>query len=94
MAGIDDIIQLEPFSDDAFFENIEKADKKRTETIDKVNEIDYKWTTEYAKSEEDQAAVAALMEQLKVSSTRGGVVSLSILMQQPIKIVKPIKTWK
>ncbi|CAH0146925.1 putative ribonuclease YokI [Peribacillus frigoritolerans] len=75
LAGIDDIIQLEPFSDDAFFENIEKAETKRTETIDKINEIDHKWTTEYAKSEEDQAAVTALMEQLKVSSTRGGVVS-------------------
>ncbi|MCY8938850.1 ribonuclease YeeF family protein [Peribacillus frigoritolerans] len=75
LAGIDDIIQLEPFSDDAFFENIEKAETKRTQTIDKVNEIDHKWTTEYAKSEEDQAAVTALMEQLKVSSTRGGVVS-------------------
>ncbi|MED3995591.1 T7SS effector LXG polymorphic toxin [Peribacillus frigoritolerans] len=74
-SGIDDIIQLEPFSDDAFFENIEKAETKRTETIDKVNEIDHKWTTEYAKSEADQAAVTALMEQLKVSSTRGGVVS-------------------
>lgn len=74
-AGIDDIIQLDPFSDDAFFENIEKAETKRTETIDKVNETDHKWTTEYAKSEEDQAAVTALMEQLKVSSTRGGVVS-------------------
>lgn len=74
-SGIDDIIQLEPFSDDAFFENIEKAETKRTETIDKVNEIDHKWTAEYAKSEADQAAVAALMEQLKVSSTRGGVVS-------------------
>ncbi|MDM5452150.1 T7SS effector LXG polymorphic toxin [Peribacillus simplex] len=75
LAGIDDIIQLEPFSDDAFFENIEKAETKRTETIDKVNEIDHKWTTEYAKSETDQAAVAALMEQLKASSTRGGEVS-------------------
>ncbi len=75
LAGIDDIIQLEPFSDDAFFENIEKAETKRTQTIDKVNEIDHKWTTEYAKSEEDQAAVTALMEQLKESSTRGGVVS-------------------
>lgn len=75
LAGIDDIIQLEPFFDDAFFENIEKAETKRTQTIDKVNEIDHKWTTEYAKSEEDQAAVTALMEQLKVSSTRGGVVS-------------------
>ncbi|MDR4924879.1 T7SS effector LXG polymorphic toxin [Peribacillus simplex] len=75
LAGIDDIIQLDPFSDDAFFENIEKAETKRTETIDKVNEIDHKWTTEYAKSEADQAAVTALMEQLKVSSTRGGVVS-------------------
>ncbi|WP_370016269.1 T7SS effector LXG polymorphic toxin [Peribacillus sp. B2I2] len=74
-SGIDDIIQLEPFSDDVFHENIEKAEKKRTETIDKVNEIDHKWTAEYAKSEADQAAVAALMEQLKVSSTRGGVVS-------------------
>ncbi|MGM1032756.1 MAG: ribonuclease YeeF family protein [Bacillota bacterium] len=75
LAGIDDIIQLEPFSDDAFFENIEKAETKRTQTIDKVNEIDHKWTTEYAKSEADQAAVTALMEQLKESSTRGGVVS-------------------
>lgn len=75
MAGIDDLIQLEPFSDDAFFENIEKAETKRTQTIDKVNEIDHKWTAEYAKSEEDQAAVMALMEQLKISSTRGGVVS-------------------
>ncbi|MFE4813583.1 T7SS effector LXG polymorphic toxin [Peribacillus simplex] len=74
-SGIDDIIQLEPFSDDAFFENIEKAETKRTQTIDKVNEIDHKWTTEYAKSEADQAAVLALMEQLKVSSTRGGEVS-------------------
>ena len=74
-AEIDDIIQLEPFSDDGFFENMEKAEKKRTQTIDKVNEIDHKWTAEYAKSEEDQAAVAALMEQLKVSSTRGGEVS-------------------
>ncbi|MDM5360427.1 T7SS effector LXG polymorphic toxin [Peribacillus sp. ACCC06369] len=74
-SGIDDIIQLEPFSDDSFFENIEKADKKLTQTIDKVNEIDHKWTTEYAKSEEDQAAVTAVMEQLKVSSTRGGEVS-------------------
>ncbi|MGE7608067.1 T7SS effector LXG polymorphic toxin [Peribacillus frigoritolerans] len=75
LAGIDDIIQLEPFSDDAFHENIEKAEKKRTETIDKVTEIDHKWTAEYAKSEADQAAVTALMEQLKISSTRGGVVS-------------------
>ncbi|MFF2496842.1 ribonuclease YeeF family protein [Peribacillus sp. NPDC058075] len=75
LAGIDDIIQLEPFSDDAFYENMEKAERKRNQTIDKVNEIDHKWTAEYAKSEADQAAVAALMEQLKVSSTRGGVVS-------------------
>ncbi|MFF2457653.1 T7SS effector LXG polymorphic toxin [Peribacillus simplex] len=75
LAGIDDIIQLEPFSDDAFFENMEKAERKRNQTIDKVNEIDHKWTAEYAKSEADQAAVTALMEQLKVSSTRGGVVS-------------------
>ncbi|WP_311607154.1 T7SS effector LXG polymorphic toxin [Peribacillus simplex] len=75
LAGIDDIIQLEPFSDDVFFENMEKAERKRNQTIDKINEIDHKWTAEYAKSEADQAAVTALMEQLKVSSTRGGVVS-------------------
>ncbi|MGG0847103.1 T7SS effector LXG polymorphic toxin [Peribacillus simplex] len=75
LAGIDDIIQLEPFSDDVFFENMEKAERKRNQTIDKVNEIDHKWTAEYAKSEADQAAVTALMEQLKVSSTMGGVVS-------------------
>ncbi|MFH0070652.1 ribonuclease YeeF family protein [Peribacillus sp. NPDC056705] len=75
LSGIDDIIQLEPFSDDAFFENMEKAERKRNQTIDKVNEIDHKWTAEYAKSEADQAAVTALMEQLKVSSTKGGVVS-------------------
>ncbi|MGE6375973.1 T7SS effector LXG polymorphic toxin [Peribacillus muralis] len=74
-AEIDDIIQLQPFSDDAFFDNIEKAETKRTETIHKVNEIDHKWTAEYATSEQDQAALTALMEQLKRSSTRGGQVS-------------------
>ncbi|WP_057913841.1 T7SS effector LXG polymorphic toxin [Peribacillus muralis] len=74
-AEIDDIIQLQPFSDDAFFDNIEKAETKRTETIHKVNEIDHKWTSEYAKSEQDQVALSALMEQLKLSSTRGGEVS-------------------
>ncbi|MFD9625384.1 T7SS effector LXG polymorphic toxin [Peribacillus muralis] len=74
-AEIDDIIQLQPFSDDVFFDNIEKAETKRTETIHKVNEIDHKWTAEYAKSEQDQVALTALMEQLKLSSTRGGEVS-------------------
>ncbi|MCK1992173.1 hypothetical protein GW626_17615 [Peribacillus muralis] len=74
-AKVDDIIQLQPFSDDAFFDNIEKAETKRTETIHKVNEIDHKWTSEYAKSEQDQVALTALMEQLKLSSTRGGEVS-------------------
>ncbi|AOH56418.1 hypothetical protein ABE28_018785 [Peribacillus muralis] len=72
---IDDIIQLHPFSDDTFFDNIEKAETTRTETIHKVNEIDHKWTAEYATSEQDQAALTALMEQLKASSTRGGQVS-------------------
>ncbi|MGE7879349.1 ribonuclease YeeF family protein [Peribacillus muralis] len=74
-AEIDDIIQLQPFSDDVFFDNIEKAENKRTETIHKVNEIDHKWTAEYATSEQDQASLTALMEQLKRSSTRGGQVS-------------------
>ena len=74
-AEIDDIIQLHPFSDDTFFDNIEKAETTRTETIHKVNEIDHKWTAEYATSEQDQAALTALMEQLKTSSTRGGQVS-------------------
>ncbi|KWW21754.1 hypothetical protein AS888_04425 [Peribacillus simplex] len=74
-AEIDDIIQLQPFSDDPFFDNIEKAETKRNETIHKVNEIDHKWTSEYAKSEADQAALTALMEQLEASSTRGGQVS-------------------
>ncbi|PJN89609.1 T7SS effector LXG polymorphic toxin [Bacillus sp. mrc49] len=72
---IDDIIQLQSFSDDTFFDNIEKAETKRNETIHKVNEIDHKWTAEYAKSEQEQAALTALMEQLEASSTRGGQVS-------------------
>lgn len=72
---IDDIIQIQSFSDDTFFDNIEKAETKRNETIHKVNEIDHKWTAEYAKSEQEQAALTALMEQLEASSTRGGQVS-------------------
>ncbi|MCZ6914341.1 MAG: T7SS effector LXG polymorphic toxin, partial [Rickettsia endosymbiont of Ixodes persulcatus] len=75
LGGIHDIIQLEPFSDEGFLENIEKAEKKRTKTINKVHKLDHKWTTEYAESEEDLDAVVALMEQLKESSTRGGETS-------------------
>ncbi|MGE7662664.1 ribonuclease YeeF family protein [Peribacillus sp. NPDC097197] len=75
LEGIHDIIQLEPFSDEGFLENMEKAEKKRTKTINKVHKLDHKWTTEYAESEEDLDAVVALMEQLKESSTRGGETS-------------------
>ncbi|MGE7781882.1 T7SS effector LXG polymorphic toxin [Peribacillus sp. NPDC097264] len=75
LEGIHDIIQLEPFSDEGFLENMEKAEKKRTKTINKVHKLDHKWTTEYAESEEDLDSIVALMQQLKESSTRGGETS-------------------
>ncbi|MFJ7747639.1 T7SS effector LXG polymorphic toxin [Peribacillus sp. NPDC097295] len=75
LEGIHDIIQLEPFSDEGFLENMEKAEKGRTKTINKVHKLDHKWTTEYAESEEDLDCIVSLMQQLKESSTRGGETS-------------------
>lgn len=75
LEGIHDIIQLEPFSEEGFLENMEKAEKKRTKTINKVHKLDHKWTKEYAESEEDLDTVVALMKQLRESSTRGGETS-------------------
>ncbi|MFD0048209.1 ribonuclease YeeF family protein [Actinomycetes bacterium NPDC127524] len=72
---IEDIIHLEPFSDEEFQEQISEADRKRFETIDKVNETDSGWLEEYAESEADQAAIVSLLAQLRESSSRGGKVS-------------------
>ncbi|OIK14637.1 T7SS effector LXG polymorphic toxin [Bacillus sp. MUM 13] len=72
---IHDIIDLKPFSDEDFQDEIQEAERKRIKTIAKVNKLDSKWLTEYAESEDDQVSITALIKQLSDSSTRGGKVS-------------------
>ncbi|SFC91786.1 LXG domain of WXG superfamily protein [Bacillus sp. OV322] len=93
---IHDIIDLKPFSDDDFQDEIQSAENKRNKSIAKLNEIDGKWLTEYAESRDDQVSITALMKQLSESSTRGGKVSplRCTLMPSPTKVVRYTKTCR
>ena len=49
---ISDLISLSVFSSEQFETYMDKAEDERTQTIEKVNELDGDLTTEYAVSEE------------------------------------------
>ncbi len=68
LRSIDDLISLPVFSADTFDDYMDRADKKRTEAIDAVNQLDQTLTDEYAISEYDQQYLAGLFGQLLESS--------------------------
>ncbi|KAB7707573.1 hypothetical protein F9802_07455 [Bacillus aerolatus] len=72
---INDLVPLEVFSREEFDINMEKANKKRTDTIEKVIALDGELMSEYAMSESEEAYLITLFAQLLASSERGGAVS-------------------
>ncbi|TDL79289.1 transposase [Peribacillus frigoritolerans] len=73
--SIDDLVSLPVFSTETFNDYMDKADKKRTETINAVNQLDQTLTEEYAISEYDQQYLAGLFGQLLESSRQGSSIT-------------------
>ncbi|MGG3574197.1 T7SS effector LXG polymorphic toxin [Bacillus gobiensis] len=72
---IDDLVSLTPFSKESFHSQIEDAEKKRSETVKEVNELDRALKEEYEMLESDEAIVTTLYQQLLASTGSGGNVT-------------------
>ncbi|WP_419881018.1 T7SS effector LXG polymorphic toxin [Peribacillus sp. B-H-3] len=72
---IDDILSLQVFSKETFEDEIDKADKKRNNTIAAVNKFDASLLSEYGVSEKQEIYLITLMGTLMNSSSKGGRVS-------------------
>ncbi|MGG3573625.1 T7SS effector LXG polymorphic toxin [Bacillus gobiensis] len=72
---IDDLISLTPFSKESFHSQIEDAEKKRSETVKELNEMDRALKEEYEMLESDEAIVTTLYQQLLASTGSGGNVT-------------------
>ncbi|SFC55612.1 Pre-toxin TG [Bacillus sp. OV322] len=72
---IDDILSLQVFSKETFEDEIDKADKKRENTIKAVNKFDANLLTEYAVSEQQENYLIRLLGTIMNSSSQGGKIS-------------------
>ncbi|WP_240501978.1 T7SS effector LXG polymorphic toxin, partial [Bacillus sp. MUM 13] len=72
---IDDILSLQVFSKETFEDEIDKADKKRDNTIKAVNKFDASLLTEYAVSEQQENYLITLLGTIMNSSSQGGKIS-------------------
>ncbi|MGZ0878382.1 T7SS effector LXG polymorphic toxin [Priestia megaterium] len=76
--GIDDIVSISAFSTSEFNDKIEEAEKKRTDTIEAVNQLDAEWSKEYSEMDDFYAVVDMLVSGLELAtSQRGSVYQLA-----------------
>lgn len=74
-SDISDLISLSVFSKDAFEDEMHKAEKRRSETVEKVNELDQRLTDEYAVSQGQEQYIYALFAQLMEATRQGETIS-------------------
>ncbi|MGC4378120.1 T7SS effector LXG polymorphic toxin [Fictibacillus sp. Mic-4] len=72
---ISDIISLDVFSREPFAEHINKANKERTDTIEKVNQFDHDLKEEYSLSEPTENMVLGLYSALIEATKKDGEIS-------------------
>ncbi|WP_176585360.1 T7SS effector LXG polymorphic toxin [Priestia megaterium] len=72
--GIDDIVSISAFSTSEFNDKIEEAEKKRTDTIQAVNQLDAEWSKEYSEMDDFYAVVDTLVSGLELATSQGGSV--------------------
>ncbi|WP_394556276.1 T7SS effector LXG polymorphic toxin [Priestia aryabhattai] len=72
--GIDDIVSISAFSTSKFNDKIEEAEKKRTDTIEAVNQLDAEWSKEYSEMDDFYAVVDMLVSGLELATSQGGSV--------------------
>lgn len=74
-SDISDLVSLSVFSKDAFEDQMDKAEKRRSETVEKVNELDQRLTDEYAVSQGQEQYIYALFAQLMEATRKGETIS-------------------
>ncbi|MGA4721517.1 ribonuclease YeeF family protein [Fictibacillus nanhaiensis] len=74
-SDISDLVSLSVFSKDAFEDEMDKAEKRRLETVEKVNELDQRLTDEYAVSQGQEQYIYALFAQLMEATRQGENIS-------------------
>lgn len=72
--SIDDIVSISAFSTSEFNDKIEEAEKKRTDTIEAVNQLDAEWSKEYSEMDDFYAVVDTLVSGLELATSQGGSV--------------------
>ncbi len=70
--GIDDIVSISAFSTSEFNDKIEEVEKKRTDTIEAVNQLDAEWSKEYSEMDDFYTVVDTLVSGLELATSQGG----------------------
>ncbi|MBD1382630.1 T7SS effector LXG polymorphic toxin [Metabacillus arenae] len=72
---VSDLVSLNMFSRESFDTQIEKAEKERSETVQKVNKLDEDLKNEYAMSESEENYVYGLFASLMKATRQGNEIS-------------------
>ncbi|WP_137790908.1 T7SS effector LXG polymorphic toxin [Bacillus sp. E(2018)] len=72
---INDLVSLSVFSKDAFEDQMDKAEKKRSDTVEKVNEFDQRLSEEYSISQNQEQHIYGLFAQLMEATRQGETIS-------------------
>lgn len=75
LSSISDLVDLQPFDTGTFESHLDKAEKERKTTIDKVNELTENLTYEYQQSEAVQEHIRNRFEALNQATRQGGQAS-------------------
>ncbi|MQR94657.1 T7SS effector LXG polymorphic toxin [Fictibacillus phosphorivorans] len=72
---VNDLVSLSVFSKDAFEDQMDKAEKKRSDTVEKVNEFDQRLSEEYSISQNQEQHIYGLFAQLMEATRQGETIS-------------------
>lgn len=73
--GINDLVSLSVFSKDAFDDQMDQAEKKRSQTIEKVHTLDQQLSQEYAISQNQEQHIYGLFAQMMEATRQGEKIS-------------------
>lgn len=73
--GINDLVSLSVFSKDAFDDQMDQAEKKRSQTVEKVNTLDQQLSQEYAISQNQEQHIYGLFAQMMEATRQGEKIS-------------------
>ncbi len=91
LSNIEDIIHITPFSTEAFEDELSAAEKKRTETITAVEELDNQLSSEYEMLNSFYESVQFSVNGLEQLTFKAAALISSLLMPKLTKIARHTK---